>query len=564
MIEQTIQNLIKQHIKQTFDTDFLPNVHISTQANVDYQCDDCFLLAKTLHKSPIQIAEKIVESLNENQTAKDCFEQISCKNGFINFVLSESFLNLQLNYVNSDEKFGVKMPKKPELFFFDYGGPNIAKPLHVGHLRSPIIGESVKRIVAFAGHKTLSDVHYGDFGLQIGEVIYGLKERNIKKEDITLSLLNEIYPNINARIKVDENLNKTCAEITKQLQEGNKEYLEYFKIIRDISGNDIKRIYKYLDVNFDYYYGESDSYNYIPKLTKILNEKNLLISSNGAKVIDISKETDKKELPPLIFQKSNGAYLYGTTDMATVLERVNDFNPDHIVYFADIRQDLHYTQFFRAVDKANIIDENKLEFHGFGTVNGIDGKPYKTREGKSPSLDSLFCEVKDLLLKNKQMDLENESDIDEIVNSVIKFADLQNNYEKDYIFDLEKFSKLEGKTGPYVLYSYCRFNKILKKFEASKNSFEKPSKNKFERDIKLKILNFAPSFSRAFIERKPSIIADYIFDLCLKLNLFYENNRLLSEENKEYLNGWISLIELSLKILKQSLNLLVINTIERM
>ena len=564
MIEQTIQNLIKEQIKQAFNIDFLPNVHISSQTNVDYQCDDCFLLAKILHKSPIQIAEKIVESLNKNQTAKDCFEQISCKNGFINFVLSESFLNVQLNYVNGDEKFGVKMPKKPELFFFDYGGPNIAKPLHVGHLRSPIIGESVKRIVAFAGHKTLSDVHYGDFGLQIGEVIYGLKERNIKKENITLSLLNEIYPNINARIKVDENLNKTCAEITKQLQEGNKEYFEYFKIIRDISGNDIKRIYKYLNVNFDYYYGESDSYNYIPKLTKILNEKNLLISSNGAKVIDISKETDKKELPPLIFQKSNGAYLYGTTDMATVLERVNDFNPDHIVYFADIRQDLHYTQFFRAVDKADIIDENKLEFHGFGTVNGVDGKPYKTREGKSPSLDSLFCEVKNLLLKIKQMDLEKESDIDEIVNSVIKFADLQNNYEKDYIFDLEKFSKLEGKTGPYVLYSYCRFNKILKKFEASKNFFEKPSKNKFERDIKLKILNFAPSFSRAFIERKPSIIADYIFDLCLKLNLFYENNRLLSEENKEYLKGWISLIELSLKILKQSLNLLVINTIERM
>lgn len=564
MIEQIIQNIINDEIKQTFEIDFLCNVHMSTQENVDFQCDDCFLLAKTLHKSPMIISETIVQKLSENNLAKQCFEQISCKNGFINFVLSEKFLNEQLSKISNDKKFGVENPKNSELFFFDYGGPNIAKPLHVGHLRSPIIGESVKRIVNFAGHKTLSDVHFGDFGLQIGEVIFGLKERNIKKEDITLEILNEIYPNINSRIKVDENLSITCAEITKQLQKGNEEYLEYFEIIKKISGDDIKRIYRYLDVNFDFYYGESDSYRYIPKLTEILNNRNLLVESDGAKIIDISKESDKKELPPLIFQKSNGAYLYGTTDMATVLQRVEDFNPNHIVYFADIRQDLHYTQFFRACDRAKIINENQLEFHGFGTVNGTDGKPYKTREGKSPSLDSLFCEVKQMLVKNKQMDLENESDLDEIVNSVIKFADLQNNYEKDYIFDLEKFSKLDGKTGPYVLYSYCRFNRILSKFETSHFGFKKSSKNNFERDIKLKILSFAPSFARAFSERKPSVIADYVFDLCLKLNLFYENNRLLNEDNKEFLDDWLSLIDLSLRILKQSLNLLGINTIERM
>lgn len=564
MIENVIKTEINNAIKQAFGLDFLSNVHISNIENIDYQCDDCFSLAKILHKAPNIIAEEIVSIFEKEEYLKDIFEQISCKNGFVNFVLSEKFIKNELDKISLDEKLGVEKPQKPELFFFDYGGPNIAKPLHVGHLRSPIIGESVKRIVSFAGHKTISDVHFGDFGLQIGEVIFGLKERNIKKEDITLELLNEIYPEINARIKIDEALNKECAEITKQLQEGNKEYLEYFKIIREISSKDILRIYDYLDVHFDLLKGESDSYAYIDKLTKILNERHLLTESNGAKVIDIKKETDKKELPPLIFQKSNGAYLYGTTDMATVLERKENFDIDHILYFADIRQELHFTQFFRACEKAGIVKENQLEFYGFGTVNGVDGKPYKTREGKSPSLDSLFVEVKHTLKQNKEMDLEKESDLDEIVNSVIKFADLQNNYEKDYIFDLEKFSKLEGKTGPYILYSYCRFNKVLNKFCSVKQELLSESKNDFERNVKIKLLNFAPTFQRAFVERKPSIIADYVFDLSLKLNNFYENNRLLDDNNKKYLSSWLSIINLSLKILKQCLNLLVINTIEKM
>lgn len=563
MIENEVKNLINQASKSIFDVDFSSNVHMSTQENVDLQCDDCFSLAKILHKSPMNISELIANELLKIDD-KNFFENVFCKNGFINFVLNENFLNTCLKKISEDEKFGVEKPQKPELFFLDYGGPNIAKPLHVGHLRSPIIGESVKRIINFVGHKTLSDVHFGDFGLQIGEVIYGLKERNIKKEDITLELLNEIYPNINSRIKTDEELSKTCAEITKQLQEGNTKYNEYFKIIREISGKDILRIYDYLDVHFDFLKGESDSYAFIPKLKDILEKQNLLQESNGAKVVDVKRDSDKKELPPLIFQKSNGAYLYGTTDMATALDRKENFNPEHVLYFADIRQELHFTQFFRALEKANIYSEFALEFHGFGTVNGLDGKPYKTREGKSPSLDGLFKEVKNLLKANKEMDLSKEKDIDEIVNSVIKFADLQNNYEKDYIFDLEKFSKLEGKTGPYILYSYCRFNKVLNKFVDEERLFCGESKNEFERNVKLKLLNFAPTIKRAFVERKPSIIADYVFDLCLKLNNFYENNRLLDENNKKYLSSWLALIELSLKILKQCLNMLAINTIEKM
>lgn len=561
MIEQKIEELINKSIFSTFDVDYNSKVHLSNIEGVDYQCDDCFNLAKILHQAPFIIANKIINNL-EN---KEYFNLVEVKNGFINFVLSDKFIYNSIKIINEDNKFGLDTPKKIQTYFLDYGGPNIAKPLHVGHLRSPIIGESVKRIIDFCGHKTISDVHFGDFGLQIGEVIFGLKERNIDKKDITLELLNEIYPEVNSRIKTDEELNKTCAEITKQLQEGNEEYLEYFRIIREISSKDILRIYNYLDVHFDYLKGESDSYKFIPSLTKILNEKNLLNHSEGAKVIDISKEDDKKELPPLIFQKSNGAYLYGTTDMASVLDRTINDKPDKIIYFADIRQQLHYTQFFRACDKADLISESNLEFHGFGTVNGLDGKPYKTREGKSPSLDSLFNDVKNNLKSNKEMDLQKEEDINTIVNSVIKFADLQNNYEKDYIFDLDKFSKFEGKTGPYILYSYCRLNKVYKKFICEiEPILSLKNKNEIERKIKIQLLNFPMVIKRAFLERKPSFIADYVFELSTKLNLFYETNRFSQEENKEFLPSWLYLINLSLKILKQSLKLLVIDTVEKM
>ena len=566
MIVKKLQEIVNEAVLKGFNESINSYVHISNLIDLcDYQCDDCFSLAKKLRTAPIVIANKIVEEIKSREDVNKYFTKVEAVNpGFINFVLTDAFLDENLKIIASSDSFGIEKPEKPQVYFLDYGGPNIAKPLHVGHLRSPIIGESVKRIINFSGNKTISDVHFGDYGLQIGEVIYGLKERNISLENITLELLNEIYPNISARIKEDEELNKECARITKELQEGNKEYYEYFKIIREISKNDILRIYNYLDVHFDLHEGESDSYKYIDELTNILNEKNLLKESQGAKIVDIKKEEDKKELPPLIFQKSNGAYLYGTTDMASVLERVKEYNPGHIIYFADKRQDLHYTQFFRAISKTGIINEDQLEFYGFGTVNGLDGKAYKTREGKSPTLDSLFNEVKTLLQKNREMDLEKPEDLDKIVNSVIKFADLQNNFEKDYIFDLEKFSKTEGKTGPYLLYSYCRMNKILKNYANRIKEFNGISKNKIEREVKLKILSFKKVFEKAFNERKPSVLADFVYDFSTKLNSFYEVNRLSDKENEEYISSWLKLIEVSLKLIKTNLTMLIIDTPERM
>lgn len=566
MIEKQIEKILDNEAKKIYNQDFNLKVHFSNRPEIcDFQCDDAFSLAKVLHKAPFVIGEEIINAIKTREDFDCYFEKVEVVNGFINFTLSEKFICENLCKINEDDKFGYEVTSKPELYFFDYGGPNVAKPLHVGHLRSPIIGESVKRIVEFTNNKVLSDVHLGDYGLQIGEVIYGLKEKNIPLDKISLDLMKEIYPNMSKRIKEDEKLNEICANITKELQEGNEEYQEYFKVIKKISVGDIKRIYDYMDISFDFYKGESDAYQSIPTLTKILEEKNLLKQSEGAKVIDISKEGDKKELPPLLYQKSNGAYLYGTTDMATVYDRVKNYNPDHILYFADLRQNLHFTQFFRAISKCSVIDEEKLEFHGFGTVNGVDGKPYKTRDGKTPQLDDLFKQVKDLLQKNKQMDLENESDLDKIVNSVIKFADLQNNYEKDYIFDLEKFSKTEGKTGPYILYSYVRLNKVLERFE---NSFEKKllnkSKNDIERDIKIKLLSFSKIIEKAFVERKPNYVADFVYDLSTKLNLFYETNRMTDENNKEYFSSWLYLISLSLRMLKTALHLLVIDVPKKM
>lgn len=566
MIEKQIEKILDNEAKKIYNQDFNLKVHFSNRPEIcDFQCDDAFSLAKVLHKAPFVIGEEIINAIKTREDFDYYFEKVEVVNGFINFTLSEKFICENLCKINEDDKFGYEVTSKPELYFFDYGGPNVAKPLHVGHLRSPIIGESVKRIVEFTNNKVLSDVHLGDYGLQIGEVIYGLKEKNIPLDKISLDLMKEIYPNMSKRIKEDEKLNEICANITKELQEGNEEYQEYFKVIKKISVGDIKRIYDYMDISFDFYNGESDAYQSIPTLTKILEKRNLLKQSEGAKVIDISKEGDKKELPPLLYQKSNGAYLYGTTDMATVYDRVKNYNPDHILYFADLRQNLHFTQFFRAISKCEVIDEEKLEFHGFGTVNGVDGKPYKTRDGKTPQLDDLFKQVKDLLQKNKQMDLENESDLDKIVNSVIKFADLQNNYEKDYIFDLEKFSKTEGKTGPYILYSYVRLNKVLERFE---NSFEKKlldkSKNGIERDIKIKLLSFSKIIEKAFVERKPNYVADFVYDLSTKLNLFYETNRMTDEKNKEYFSSWLYLISLSLRMLKTALSLLVIDVPKKM
>ena len=523
----------------------------------DYQFDGVFKLASIYHKSPIEIGEEIVSKINELDNFNDYFKEVTfVKPGFVNIKISDKLINEILIKMNDNPKFNIEQ-KSDLTFVLDYGGPNIAKPLHIGHLRSPIIGESIKRIINFKGYKTISDVHLGDYGLQIGQVIYGIKRDNININDITLDYLEKLYPEISGLCKEDESIKEECASITKALQDGNLEYHKYFEVIREISGNDIKRLYKFLDINFDYWYGESDAYKYIDESYEIINNKNLFHESEGALVVDIKEDTDKKEMPPLIFKKSNGAYLYGTTDIATILQREQDFKPNYILYLADIRQAMHFEQVFRTVKKAGISDA-KLEFLGFGTVNGMDGKPYKTRDGSAPKLDNLFNEVKEIFISKKE-DNKNMSseDVDKIVNAIIKFADLQNNREKDYIFDIEKFSDVVGKTGPYILYTYLRINKIIENKETT--TLNNIVYNDYDRNLRLKLLELELSVNDAFNNRMPSYIAEYVYDLCVIVNSFYQNNHVNNELDEEKKNSYIYILKLTNKILKEMLNILVID-----
>ena len=525
----------------------------------DYQCDDAFKLAKTYHKSPIEIGNSIVEKINSYSEFYKYFKKVEFVNpGFINITVSDQLINTILNEMIKNPKFNIKTDNKQK-FFLDYGGPNVAKPLHVGHLRTAIIGESIKRIIEFKGHDTISDVHLGDYGLQIGEVIYGIKRDNIKLEDLTLEYLDKIYPEMSKICKEDENILNECASITKDLQEGNLEYRKMWEKICELSINDIKRLYKYLDVSFDLWFGESDSYEYIDTLTSLLNEKKLLKESEGALVIDVKKEDDNKEIPPLIYRKSNGAYLYGTTDLATIYQRMKDYNPNHILYITDLRQSLHFEQVFRSSKLAGLTTNTDLKHLGYGTVNDPSGKPFKTRNGDAAKLDDLFNQVKEafISIKETNKDLSDE-DLNIIVNSIIKFADLQNNYEKDYIFDINKFSSVVGKTGPYILYTYLRMNKIIKEENVNINLLNDKIYNEFDRNLRLKLLDLPLVIDSAFQDLRPSYIAEYVYDLCGLDNIFYQNNHINGSE-EELKQQWLVLLTLTNKIIKQLLNLLIID-----
>ena len=553
-----IIDILNEKIKEILNSDDIHVIRSNRKELCDYQSDDVFKLAKKYGKNPILIGEEIVEKINKIDDFSSYFEKVEfCKPGFINITVSSKLINNVLRKMYEEEKFGLKKPNKVETFVLDYGGPNVAKPLHVGHMRTAIVGEAIKRIIAYMGHKTIADVHLGDYGLQIGQVIYGIKQDNKKLEDITLAYLEETYPKISALCKVDEEVKEECAKITKELQDGNLEYQKLWKVILEISGNDIKRLYKYLDVSFDLWNGESDAYKYIPKTEEFLNKKNLLKVSEGAKIVEVSKDDDTKEMPPFLFQKSNGAYLYGTTDLATIYDRVNTYSPDYILYIVDNRQSLHFEQVFRVCELSSLTPNTNLEFLGYGTVNGMDGKPYKTRSGDAPKLDSLFSEVKEIFLSKKEENKKMlDSDLDKIVNAILKIADLQNSREKDYIFDINKFSNVVGKTGPYILYTYLRINKIIENSNIS--ILTDDIYNESDRNLRLALTEFSIALNSAFNERKPSYLVDYIYNIANLANNFYQNNYVLNEENEIKKQDWLYILVLTNKLLKELLNLVMI------
>lgn len=551
-------NVIENVINDVLVLNNLKEVKISKSSRpdlCDFQCNEVFKIAKQMGVNPIDIGNKIVEAINSIPNFNDYFKEVTFVSpGFINIIVSDKLINDQIKLMNNP-KFNLSLSN--DTYIIDFGGPNIAKPLHVGHLRSAIIGESIKRILKYKGNNVISDVHLGDYGLQIGEVIYAIMHDRIKDEDITLSYLNEAYPRMSALCKENEEIKKECEQITKDMQDGNIEYNRLCDIISRVSIEDIKSIYHDLDVSFDLWESERSAYKYIPELETLLNKKGLLHESLGAMVIDVKEDTDTKEIPPMIFKKSNGAYLYGTTDMATIYDRENRFHPDNIIYITDDRQSMHFNQVFRSSIKANITDAT-LEHHGYGTVNGIDGKPYKTRKGDAPSLRDMLNETKDIFISKKEDNKNmNDDDLNKIVNAIIKFADLSNDRQKDYIFDIDKFSSVVGKTGPYILYTYLRFNKILKE-EGKSTILSDNIYNKIDRDLRMSILDLEYNYNLAYKERKPHYIAEYLYNLCTALNNFYQANH-IKTANDNIKNDWLYITSLATKIIKEMLSLLAID-----
>lgn len=561
--------MINKIIEELFIKNGIEDIKVSKSNRpdlCDYQSNDIFKIAKKEGKSPIEVGKEVELKINDIKNFNDYFESVQfVAPGFLNIKINNNFICNVLRKMSNDNKFNIQLPEKSETFVVDYCGANVAKPLHVGHMRTTIVGESIARIIRFMGHKTICDVHLGDYGLQIGEVIYAILEDKIPLEDIDINYLDVAYPKMSARCKEDEKLKEECARITKELQDGNEEYRKLWKKILDVSVEDIKKNCDYLGAKFDYWYGESDAYPYIPKIEKILNEKGLLRQSEGALVVDVEEPTDKKEIPPLLFKKSNGAYLYASTDLACLLQRKEDFNPNHVLYVTDLRQALHFEQVFRTIEKCGIFKRTQLEHLGYGTVNGLDGKPFKTREGTAPKLESLYNDIKEIFISKKEenKNLSNE-DLDKIVNSILKYGDLQNSKEKDYIFNIEKFSETIGKTGPYILYTYLRVNKILKDNCYTQKDLSSKIYNESDRNLRMKLFDVEDYIYLAYNNRNPFYLADYVYDLCLLVNNFYQNNNISNLTDEENKNDWLYVLNLSNRIIKEVLDLLVIQIPSKM
>lgn len=568
VIEEVKSELIKVFEKLGYPTDVLSLTFSDRPELCDFQSNSAFSLAKVLKSAPIKIAENI--ALN---CPADKFKVEFCAPGFVNITLNNNYLASLLKRFDEDGNLLVSK-SKPKTIVLDYGGPNVAKPLHVGHLRSAILGETVKRIAKFMGNKVISDVHLGDWGLQMGLTIAGLQnefdlsyyfEGNGEKPNITIEDLNRIYPEASAKSKVDEEFKKYAQSITTKLQNKEKGYYDVWKDIRKISVDAIKEEYKKLNVSFDLFNGESDSQDYVPRVFEILNDKKLIEKSEGAEIVQVAKETDNAPMPPVIVRSSAGAGLYATTDIATIIERVEKFNPDEIWYTTDNRQCMHFNQVFRVCELAKIGD-NKVKFvhFPFGTVNGTDGKPFKTRDGGTMRLSELIKLVRDA--SNKKLE-ENSGKKDEklaemIGVSALKFGDMINYRTKDYVLDIDKFCSFDGKTGPYLLYSLVRINSILQKageFDKKYNINSEISKK-----IILSIIKLSAEIENGYALQSASGICQSAFNLASDFSTLYASEKILTEPNEEKRKELLTLLSVVQKALTIVCHLLAIDIPEKM
>lgn len=541
----------------------------------DYQYNGCMKLAGIYKDKPINIANKIVEKLNDTNYFKDV--NIAGP-GFINLTLSDEILVKYVNDIIEDFSINTYKDSDKKTIFLDYGGANVAKALHAGHLRSPNIGEALKRLCEAVGHKTISDVHLGDWGRPMGLIILELKMRmpNLPFFDetfdgeypecpVTIDELNEIYPYASSRAKEDPDYLNAAREMTVRLQNKEKGIYDLWKVFLKISVNDIKEVYDKLNATFDLWEGEKDADEYIPEMLKYLKDNNLTEISEGATIIDVKEETDKKEMPPVILIKSDGGVLYDTTELATLYSRVKRFDIDSIFYLTDIRQELHFVQAFRAAKKTGLVDKNiDLEWFGFGTMNGPDGKPFKTRDGGVMSLRELINIVSNetrKVIKDNIKESEKDELAEKLALAAIKYADLLPNRSTDYLFDPVKFSDINGKTGTYLLYSTVRMNSLLKKVSDSNIEYKKYNliSSKEERDIILNLLNLKSVIEKSFKSRTLNEICEYLYKLTNSYNAFYSNHEVISESNKEIQESYISLTKLVYDTNKYLLNILAID-----
>lgn len=550
----------------------------------EYQCNGAMAAAKAYKKAPIIIANEVVAILEKNSM----FEEITAvMPGFINMKIKSTFLSQYLNEMSSDKNLSIEKVMEPQTMIIDYGGPNVAKPLHVGHLRSAIIGESIKRLGRLVGHEVIGDVHLGDWGLQMGLIITELKERQPdliyfddsytgeypQEPPFTISQLEEIYPVASKKSKEDEEYKEQAMEATFQLQNGKPGYLALWNHILNVSVADLKENYNKLHVSFDLWKKESDAQPYIPEMVSYMKKEGYAHLDNGALVVDVKEEGDTKEIPPCMILKSDGASLYNTTDLATIVERMKLFNPNRILYVVDKRQELYFEQVFRCARKTKLVKEDtQLDFLGFGTMNGKDGKPFKTRDGGVMRLESLINEIQEEMLKkimdNHAVDEEEAKETARIVGlAAIKYGDLSNQASKDYVFDVERFTSFEGNTGPYILYTIVRIKSILNKYKESGKKIEGKigeASSSSEKSLMLEIAKFNGVMENAFEEIAPHKICSYIYDLANAFNRFYHETKILTEQQEEKQKSYIQLLSLTKEVLEVSIDTLGFEAPERM
>ena len=546
----------------------------------EYQCNGALAAAKQYKCAPIQIAKAVAEKLD----ARDYDMVEAVMPGFLNLKLSGSFLRSYLEQMRASEDFGVVKTGSGKTIVVDYGGPNVAKPLHIGHLRSAIIGESLKRLYKFFGYHAIGDIHLGDWGLQMGLIIAELKRRQPElpyfdpdftgeypaQPPFTISELEEIYPAASARKKEDAAFAEQAHTATFELQQGRRGYRALWQHIMNISVADLKKNYDNLNVSFESWLGESDADPFIPPMVQDLKDRGLAVESEGAWVIPVAQESDKKEVPPCILVKSDGSAIYATTDLATMVQRMRDFHPDKMLYVTDKRQSLHFEQVFRAARKAGIVPETTaLEHLGFGTMNGKDGKPFKTRDGGVMRLETLVKDMTDFVrtkvVENQivaQDELEDTTR--KIAMAALKYGDLSNQPTKDYIFDLDRFAAFEGNTGPYILYTIVRIKSILARYGSWENLPIQEPANAFAKDLMIAITKFAPSLEGALAASAPNLICAYIYELAGCVNKFYHETRILGEEDRNKQAGYIALIGLAKDVLEQCIDILGFSAPEKM